>query len=55
MDGLLKVLRLEAQQGSREAKLKGLAAPSNLAMNQNLEGHNGMTGVVGVEILFKCL
>ena len=28
------------QQG-KDAKLKGLAAPSNLSMNQSLEGHNG--------------
>lgn len=39
-NGLLKVLKLEVQQG-RDAKLKGLAAPSNLTMNQTLEGHNG--------------
>lgn len=24
-----------------EAKIKGLAAPSNLSMNQTLEGHSG--------------
>lgn len=24
-----------------DAKLRGLAAPSNLSMNQNLEGHSG--------------
>ena len=39
-DGLLKVLKLEPQQ-AKDAKLKGLAAPSNLSMNQTLEGHNG--------------
>ena len=39
-DGLLKVLKLEVQP-TRDAKLKGLAAPSNLSMNQSLEGHNG--------------
>jgi hypothetical protein len=39
-DGLLKILKLEPQQ-TRDAKLKGLAAPSNLSMNQTLEGHNG--------------
>lgn len=39
-DGLLKVLKLEPQQ-AKDAKIKGLAAPSNLSMNQTLEGHNG--------------
>ncbi|MEE6476886.1 hypothetical protein FKM82_011258 [Ascaphus truei] len=29
-----------------DAKLKGLAAPSNLSMNQNLEGHSGSVQVV---------
>ncbi|XP_060042583.1 WD repeat-containing protein 35 isoform X5 [Erinaceus europaeus] len=43
-DGLLKVLKLEAQ--TDEAKLRGLAAPSNLSMNQNLEGHSGSVQVV---------
>ncbi|XP_064381812.1 WD repeat-containing protein 35-like [Halichondria panicea] len=38
-DGLLKVLQLETL-ASKDAKLKGLAAPSNLSMNQTLEGHN---------------
>ncbi len=39
-DGLLKVLKLETQTG-KDAKVKGLAAPSNLSMNQTLEGHSG--------------
>ena len=26
----------------KDVKAKGLAAPSNLSMNQSLEGHNGM-------------
>ncbi|XP_032299550.1 WD repeat-containing protein 35 [Coturnix japonica] len=43
-DGLLKVLKLETQ--TDEAKIKGLAAPSNLSMNQNLEGHSGSVQVV---------
>ncbi|KFO69739.1 WD repeat-containing protein 35, partial [Cuculus canorus] len=43
-DGLLKVLKLETQ--SDEAKIKGLAAPSNLSVNQNLEGHSGSVQVV---------
>ena len=39
-DGMLKVLKLEPQV-DKTGKLKGLAAPSNLSMNQTLEGHNG--------------
>lgn len=39
-DGLLKVLKLETPTDP-EAKLKGIAAPSNLSMNQTLEGHSG--------------
>ncbi|XP_071111924.1 WD repeat-containing protein 35-like isoform X1 [Haliotis cracherodii] len=39
-DGLLKVLKLETQTG-KDMKVKGLAAPSNLSMNQSLEGHSG--------------
>ncbi|VDK78943.1 unnamed protein product [Dibothriocephalus latus] len=42
-DGLLKVLKLEAQ---KEDSTLGLAAPTNLAMNQTLEGHNGMVQVI---------
>ncbi|KAH9492608.1 WD repeat-containing protein 35 [Bulinus truncatus] len=44
-DGLLKVVKLEAQTGN-DAKVKGLAAPSNLSMNQSLEGHSGAVQVV---------
>uniref|UniRef100_A0AAY4A9P5 Anaphase-promoting complex subunit 4 WD40 domain-containing protein n=1 Tax=Denticeps clupeoides TaxID=299321 RepID=A0AAY4A9P5_9TELE len=43
-NGLLKVLKLETQ--TDDAKLKGLAAPSNLSMNQTLEGHSGAVQVV---------
>ncbi|XP_064159333.1 WD repeat-containing protein 35 isoform X1 [Anguilla rostrata] len=43
-DGLLKVLKLDTQ--TDDAKLKGLAAPSNLSMNQTLEGHSGAVQVV---------
>ncbi|XP_030902468.2 WD repeat-containing protein 35 isoform X2 [Melopsittacus undulatus] len=43
-DGLLKVLKLETQ--TDEAKIKGLAAPSNLSVNQTLEGHSGSVQVV---------
>ena len=42
-DGLLKVLKLES---GKDGKVKGLAAPSNLSMNQTLEGHNGQIQVV---------
>ncbi|KAJ3613075.1 hypothetical protein NHX12_019331 [Muraenolepis orangiensis] len=37
-DGLLRVLKLDPQ--TDDAKVKGLAAPSNLSMNQTLEGHS---------------
>lgn len=30
----------------KDAKIKGLAAPSNLSMNQTLEGHSGTIQVV---------
>uniref|UniRef100_A0A672HZ34 WD repeat-containing protein 35 n=1 Tax=Salarias fasciatus TaxID=181472 RepID=A0A672HZ34_SALFA len=43
-DGLLKVLKLETQ--TDDAKLKGLAAPNNLSMNQTLDGHSGAVQVV---------
>uniref|UniRef100_A0A1A8S087 WD repeat-containing protein 35 n=2 Tax=Nothobranchius rachovii TaxID=451742 RepID=A0A1A8S087_9TELE len=43
-DGLLRVLKLESQ--TDDARLKGLAAPSNLSMNQTLEGHSGAVQVV---------
>ena len=39
-EGLLKVIKLEPQ-GDGEGKPRGLAGPSNLSMNQPLEGHNG--------------
>ncbi|XP_021561959.1 WD repeat-containing protein 35 isoform X2 [Carlito syrichta] len=43
-DGLLKVLKLETQ--TDDAKLRGLAAPSHLSMNQALTGHSGSVQVV---------
>ncbi|XP_052504656.1 WD repeat-containing protein 35 [Budorcas taxicolor] len=43
-DGLLKVLKLETQ--TDDTKLRGLAAPSNLSMNQALEGHSGSVQIV---------
>lgn len=30
----------------KEGKVKGLAAPANLSMNQTLEGHNGQIQVI---------
>jgi len=37
-NGLLKVLKLDS---GRVLDKKGMNAPSNLSMNQTLEGHNG--------------
>jgi len=37
-NGLLKVLKLDS---GRVSDKKGMTAPSNLSMNQTLEGHNG--------------
>lgn len=37
-EGLLKVLRFEAPS-SAESSARGVAAPSNLGMNQTLDGH----------------
>ena len=45
-DGLLKVLKLETVSGGKDGKVRGLAAPSNLSMNQTLEGHAGAVQVV---------
>ncbi|CAG0879889.1 unnamed protein product [Darwinula stevensoni] len=42
-DGLLKVLNLNS---GKEGIAKGLAAPSNLSMNQTLEGHSGQIQVI---------
>ncbi|XP_064480178.1 WD repeat-containing protein 35-like [Ornithodoros turicata] len=42
-NGLLKVLKLEIE---KDGKLKGISAPSNLSMNQTLEGHSGVVQVV---------
>lgn len=38
-NGMLKVLKLDS--GNPAERQRGLAAPSNLSMNQTLEGHNG--------------
>ncbi|XP_042302193.1 WD repeat-containing protein 35 isoform X3 [Sceloporus undulatus] len=43
-NGLLKVLKLEMKPD--DGKLKGLAVPSNLSMNQSLDGHTGAVQVV---------
>ena len=43
--GLLKVLKLETQPCAELGK-RGVAAPSNLSMNQTLEGHQGKIMVV---------
>jgi len=43
-NGLLKVLKLDSTGGSSgdgATKPRGVAAPSNLSMNQTLEGHQG--------------
>ena len=42
---MLKILKLEAQV-DKDGALKGLAAPSNLTMNQTLDGHD--SACVGV-------
>ncbi|XP_062523342.1 WD repeat-containing protein 35-like [Corticium candelabrum] len=44
-DGLLKVLKLDSQTGG-DGRVRGLAATSNLSMNQTLEGHSGVVKVV---------
>jgi hypothetical protein len=46
-----QVLKLES---GKDGKVKGLAAPSNLSMNQTLEGHNGQIQV-GKNINQSCL
>lgn len=43
---MLKVLKLEQAAVSATNQQKGLAAPSNLSMNQTLEGHKGNVVVV---------
>lgn len=52
--GLLKVLKLEVPSGP-DARLKGIAAPSNLSMNQTLEGHTGAVMCATWNPLFKKL
>ena len=43
-EGMLKVLKLEPQ-ATKDSRVRGLAAPSNLSMNQTLEGHSGVVQV----------
>ncbi|CRL00247.1 CLUMA_CG013520, isoform A [Clunio marinus] len=45
-DGMLKVLKLEQAAVSSTQQKSGLAAPSNLSMNQTLEGHKASIQVV---------
>jgi WD repeat-containing protein 35 len=52
--GLLKVLKLEVPTGP-DAKLQGIAASSNLSMNQTLEGHTGAVMCVTWNPHFKKL
>eukprot|EP01032_Pedospumella_encystans_P013101 gene13101-15103_t len=52
--GLLKVLKLETPTGP-DAKLQGIAASSNLSMNQTLEGHTGAVVCVTWNPLFRKL
>lgn len=51
-NGLLKVLKLETE---KDGKIRGLAAPSNLSMNQTLEGHSGVVQVVAWNSQFQKL
>jgi len=43
-NGMLKVLKLEIT--GNDAKLRGVAAPTNLTMNNTLDGHKGKVVVV---------
>jgi hypothetical protein len=45
-DGMLKVLKLEQAAVTQAQQKGGLAAPSNLSMNQTLEGHKASIQVV---------
>lgn len=45
-DGLLKVLKLEAQNANASQVRGGMGAQSNLCMNQTLEGHKEGVNVV---------
>lgn len=43
---LIPFLNMNYTLVGKDAKIKGLAAPSNLSMNQTLEGHTGTIQVV---------
>ena len=45
-DGLVKVLKLEQVSNALTQNRSGMAAPSNLSMNQTLEGHKAAVNVV---------
>ena len=55
--GMLKVLKLERPDDTKENRLKGLSAPSNLEMNCQLEGHASPVRIVRVFICpsFFCM
>jgi WD repeat-containing protein 35 len=52
--GMLKILKLEAQV-DKDGALKGLAAPSNLTMNQTLDGHDSSIHVVTWNEVHHCM
>jgi len=52
--GLLKVLKLELTTG-QGAKKGGVAAPSNLSMNQTLDGHHGKVMCVTWNAIYRKL
>lgn len=51
---MLKVLKLEVPTGP-DAKLQGIAASSNLSMNQTLEGHTSAVMCVTWNPLYRKL
>lgn len=46
VDGFLKVLKLESPDDTAENRIKGLSAPSNLDMNEQLDGHSTTVKIV---------
>ena len=53
-DGLLKVLKLDTQVCPEPGR-RGVAAPSNLSMNQTLDGHGGAVICVTWNAIFQKL
>jgi WD repeat-containing protein 35 len=53
--GLLKVLKLDSLSGGKDGKGKGVAASSNLSMNQTLDGHNGAVMCVTWNAIYRKL